>query len=91
MTRSTSVLRPTCTRRVLPRAPPSGPWFKTQEWSTPSTHELKEPKSARTSQMVCCRAAIVRLRRVSDTTPSNTMDVGFAGHPANPICDVATV
>ncbi|AOZ44394.1 hypothetical protein CO60_0546 [Mycobacterium tuberculosis] len=41
--------------------------------------------------MVCCRAAIVRLRRVSDTTPSNTMDVGFAGHPANPICDVATV
>jgi hypothetical protein len=41
-----------------------------QEWSTLSAHELIEPKSARTSQISCGRAATVREHRMSDTCSS---------------------
>jgi hypothetical protein len=38
-----------------------------QECSMPSVHELSEPKSASTSQIVCGGAEMVRLRLMSVT------------------------
>ncbi len=85
-------LRPTCTRRCCLQ-PAVGTVVQDGVVDAPrpmnSSGNQSRPGRPR---WPCCRAAIVRLVRVSDTTPSNTMDVGFAG-ASRPVTDgdVATV
>lgn len=69
MIRSTRVLRPTCTRRVVPGPGLPEPCSSRQEWSTVGAQELIEPKSASTSQTASGEAATVRVRLTDVTAP----------------------